>query len=257
MNQMSQITVPLEILFAPGDAPDPNNADPMVISLQVARRYPFLPQPVFIEVERDRIILSYPAASEDAKTEAARLAKRAARHAGNGCCHQAIAIWEQVLQLVPDDLLARRDIGMACSELGDFVKAKHYLSEALLVDYEDIGSLVALANIAVRQEDYGAADVYAQKAMAAGPQDAWALNCLGSVVFYTQRQEASFNVLRAAMESDPQFAPPYGAIVYLSHQQGLENKIIQPEFNLLPRQGTIRCRKRLGGMLRYYCRKTT
>jgi len=58
------------------------------------------------------------------------------------------------------------------------------------------------------------------------------------------------------MESDPQFAPPYGAIAYLSHQQGLENKIIQPEFNPLPRQGTIRCRKRLGGMLRYYCRKT-
>ena len=91
---MSQITVPLENLFAPGDAPDPNNADPMEIALQFTRRYQFLPQPVFIEVERDRIILNYPAAFEDAKTEAARLAKRAARHAGNGDCHQAIAIWE-------------------------------------------------------------------------------------------------------------------------------------------------------------------
>jgi len=187
MNQMSQIIVPLENLFAPGIAPDPNNADPMMIALQVARRYPFLPQPVFIEVEGDRIILNYPAAFEDAKKEAERLAQRAARHAGNGDCHRAIAIWEQVLQLVPDDLVARRDIGEACSELGDFIKAKHYLSEALLVDFEDIGSLVALANLAVRQEDYGAAEVYALKAVAAGPQNARALNCLGAVQFHTGR----------------------------------------------------------------------
>jgi hypothetical protein len=121
MNQMSQITVPLEILFALGDAPDPNNADSMVIALQVARRYPFLPQPVFIEVERDRIILNYPAAPDHAKAEAKRLAQRAPRHAGNGDCQRAIAIWEEVLQLVPDELLARRDIGMACSELGDLM----------------------------------------------------------------------------------------------------------------------------------------
>jgi tetratricopeptide (TPR) repeat protein len=159
MNQMSQIIVPLENLFAPGIAPDPNNADPLGIALQATRRYPFLPQPLFIEIEGDRIILNYPAASEDARAEAARLAKRAARHAGNGDCPQAIAIWEQVLQLV---------------------KAKHYLSEALLVDYEDIGSLVALANIAVKQEDHEAAEAYAQKAVAAGPQNAWALNCLGA-----------------------------------------------------------------------------
>ena len=220
MNQMSQIIVPLENLFAPGDAPDPNNADPMVIALQVARRYPFLPQPVFIEVERDRIILNYPAASDHARAEAERLAQRAAWHAGNGDCHRAIAIWEQVLQLVPDDLVARRDIGEACSELGDFIKAKYYLSEALLVDFEDIGSLVALANLAVRQEDYGAAEVYALKAVAAGPQNARALNCLGAVQFHTGRHEEALSFLRAAIAFDPEFAPPYGVIAYLSHQQG-------------------------------------
>ncbi len=175
----------------------------MVISLQVARRYHFLPQPVFIEVEEDQIILNYPAASDHAKAVAERLAQRAARHAGNGDCHRAIAIWEQVLQLVPDDLLARRDIGMACSELGDFIKAKHYLSEALLVDFEDIVSLVALANIAVKQEDYGAAEVYAQKAIAAGPQNAWALNCLGAVLFYTGRHEEALSFLRAAIRWAP------------------------------------------------------
>jgi putative transposase len=39
------------------------------------------------------------------------------------------------------------------------------------------------------------------------------------------------------------------------NHQGLENKIIQPGFNPLPTEGTITCRRRLGGLLRYYYRE--
>jgi hypothetical protein len=39
------------------------------------------------------------------------------------------------------------------------------------------------------------------------------------------------------------------------NHQGLENKIIRPEFPEFPTQGTIRSRNRLGGLLRYYYRK--
>jgi hypothetical protein len=39
------------------------------------------------------------------------------------------------------------------------------------------------------------------------------------------------------------------------NHQGLENKLIRPEFNPLPSKGTIRCRKRLGGLLCYYYRE--
>ena len=39
------------------------------------------------------------------------------------------------------------------------------------------------------------------------------------------------------------------------NHQGLDNKIIRPEFNPLPSRGTIRRRKRLGGRLNYYYRE--
>ena len=39
------------------------------------------------------------------------------------------------------------------------------------------------------------------------------------------------------------------------NHQGLDNKLIRPEFNPLPSTGTIRRRKRLGGMLNYYYRE--
>ena len=37
--------------------------------------------------------------------------------------------------------------------------------------------------------------------------------------------------------------------------QGLGNKIIAPEFEHSSRAGEVNCRKRLGGLLKYYCRK--
>ena len=39
------------------------------------------------------------------------------------------------------------------------------------------------------------------------------------------------------------------------NHQGLENKIIRPEFPVFPPQGNVCCRKRLGGLLRYYYRE--
>ena len=39
------------------------------------------------------------------------------------------------------------------------------------------------------------------------------------------------------------------------NHQGLENKIIRPEFLIFPSEGEVCCRKRLGGLLRYYYRE--
>ena len=41
------------------------------------------------------------------------------------------------------------------------------------------------------------------------------------------------------------------------NHQGLHNRIIEPEFAEFPTAGTIDCRKRLGGILRYYYREAT
>jgi transposase InsO family protein len=39
------------------------------------------------------------------------------------------------------------------------------------------------------------------------------------------------------------------------NHQGLGNRIIRPEFTEFPTEGAIKCRKRLGGLLRYYYRE--
>ena len=42
---------------------------------------------------------------------------------------------------------------------------------------------------------------------------------------------------------------------FTDDHQGLENKIIRPEFAECPTEGSVHRRKRLGGLLNYYYRK--
>ena len=39
------------------------------------------------------------------------------------------------------------------------------------------------------------------------------------------------------------------------NHQGLGNRLIEPEVHMASCTGTVRCRKRLGGLLRYYYRQ--
>ena len=67
--------------------------------------------------------------------------------------------------------------------------------------------------------------------------------CLDRMIFFG---EAS---LRQAVE---EFIHHYNEE---RNHQGLENKIIRPEFSAFPVEGEMRCRQRLGGLLRYYYRQ--
>ena len=108
---------------------------------------------------------------------------------------------------------------MVYSELGDVGKARQHLGEALLIDPEDVGTLLALANLEIRQKDYVTAETHARKAVAAEPQNAWATNCLGAVLFYTGRYDQALGVLQDTMKTDPQFATPYGTVAFIHLQQ--------------------------------------
>ena len=244
MNEMNQITIPLENLLKPGSAPDADRIDLLAVGSEVARQYHFLPQPVFVEIEGNQVVIEFPDASDQNKAEAARLAGRAAKHASNGDCQRAIRIWKRVLELVPSDLVTRRDLGMAYVELGDVAKARQCLAEALLIDPEDPGSLVALANLENDQKDYAKAETYARKALAAAPQDPLAKNCFGAVLFRTERFDQALGVFQDTIKSDPQFATPYSTAAYIYLRQGHLELADQTLRNMFARtkEQDVRCK---------------
>jgi putative transposase len=69
--------------------------------------------------------------------------------------------------------------------------------------------------------------------------------CLSRMIFFGE------DSLRRAVE---EFVAHYNRE---RNHQGLENKIIQSDLLRFPVEGEVRCRKRLGGLLRYYYREAS
>jgi tetratricopeptide (TPR) repeat protein len=203
------------------DGPVPANLDPDAIALRARAVFDFLPAPLSVEVEGDRVTLQCPMASSRDHTRAQSLADDAAALARKGCCHRAIKIWKQALKLDPLLVHVWRDIGMAATELRRFTEARRHLTTALLLKPDDVRSLVALAKLVMAQDrDLAQAEAYVRRAVEQSPEDGWALNALGAVLLMTGRIEEGISCLEAAIRALPEAPNPYLTLAALRADQG-------------------------------------
>lgn len=204
-----------------GDQPIPPGLDADAIGLQAQTVFGFLPAPLTVTVQESRVTLTCPEPSPGDCARAQRLADKAAAQAVEGRCHRAIEIWKQALKLNPFMVHVWRDIGMAATELRQFTEARRHLTTALLVQPDDVWSLVALAKMVMAEnQDLAQAEAYARRAVAQAPDDPWALNCLGALLARSGREEAAVAFFAAAIRVRPEFAPPYLSLACLHFQQG-------------------------------------
>ena len=134
------------------DRPVPADLDPDTIALQAHTVFSFLPAPLSIEVEGDRVTLQFPQASSRDHARAQHLADEAAELARNGRGHRAIKLWKQALKLDPLLVHVWRDIGMVAPELRRFSEARRHLTTALRLKRDEVGALVALAKLTMAAE---------------------------------------------------------------------------------------------------------
>lgn len=198
-----------------------HQSDPEAIALAVLKTYRFLPAPVSVEIEDRCVRLRFPSPSPADQARAEKLAAKAACHAEDGRCRQAIRLWLQAVALAPTKIELWRNLGMASSELRHNEAAQNYLRTALLIDPHDASTLVVLARLAFEGEkDAAKAEGLARRALAVAPEDPWALNCLGVLFSRTGRDAEAMSLFTAAVQARPEFAPPYLSLAYLEQQRG-------------------------------------
>ena len=146
LNQMREIRLKITDVFAlEGEALE-NPANVLGrVTAYVLKHYAFLPKPLMVTIEGDDVVLRFPEEDDTAKAEAARLAEKAAKRAGEGNYEKAINIFKCALQLQPSLHTARRDLAMAYVELGDVDNATDHLIEVLRLAPQDAWSWVVLA----------------------------------------------------------------------------------------------------------------
>ncbi len=186
-------------------APDVVSITPLVL-----KQFGFLPQPMFIRIEGDEVVVSFPEESLAAQTEAARLAERAAKRATEGDYGKAIGILKRVLELQPSLHSARRDLAMVYVETGDVENATNHLIEVLRIDPNDAWSLVVLANLYIREKSNPeTGEKLLRRALEIKPDDAWALNSLAAVHNERGQSQEAIAVFERAIQANPEFPNPY------------------------------------------------
>src|SRR6266542_3692302 len=207
---MREIRLKVEDLFEIDPQTDHCPKDLASITAYVLKHYAFLPMPIAVILEGDEVVISYPEEADTKRNEAARLAGRAVKWAGEGDYEKAIGIYKRVLELQPSFHAARRDLAMAYMELGDVENATNHLIEVLRLDPKDAWSWVVLGNLYIREKgDPETGEKFIRRALDIKPDDAWALNSLA--VGFQKRGEIQKAVeyFDKAIAVNPEFANPY------------------------------------------------
>jgi len=166
MNSIRQIRLKIEEIFEidPQTAERPKEF--AAITEYVLKHYGFLPKPIAVTVEKDDVVISYPEEPDAKREEAARLAARGVKRAGEGQYEKAIGIYKRVLELQPSFHAARRDLAMAYMESGDVENATNHLIEVLRLDPKDAWSWVVLGNLYIREKgDLETGEKFLRKAL--------------------------------------------------------------------------------------------
>src|SRR6266542_5172226 len=207
---MREIRLKVEDLFEIDPQTDHCPKDLASITAYVLKHYAFLPMPIAVILEGDEVVISYPEEADTKRNEAARLAGRAVKWAGEGDYEKAIGIYKRVLELQPSFHAARRDLAMAYMELGDVENATNHLIEVLRLDPKDAWSWVVLGNLYIREKaDLETGEKFLRKALEIKPSDAWALNSLAAGFQKKGQTREAIDYFNKAIETNPEFANPY------------------------------------------------
>jgi tetratricopeptide (TPR) repeat protein len=211
----------------------------------IQQAFGFLASSVEVSVGDGEATITAPGTTSQQRDEAQRLLSQGVKSAQQGKYRQAIRSFEEALELAPDHVEARRNLGLAYLELGNSDQAKAYVTEAIRLDPHDAWSFLLLGNIAWKQErDYDLAIRYYQKAYENKPDDPYLLNNYGAVLAEHQQYAEAEIFLRRAMAAQPDYPNPYLAlaVLHLNQNQGQAALQALDELFAAPRSQDIRSR---------------
>jgi Flp pilus assembly protein TadD len=219
---VNSVTIQINDLFEfegqPVPAQRPDNA---VVEAMARRQFEFLRQPIQIEAGDSTVTISFAEESTTAQDEAARLAERAAKRAGEGNYDKAISLWKRVLELNPSLHKARRDLAMACMEASDTENAKNHLIEVLRLNPGDAWGWVVLGNLyAKNQKDWVTGEKFLRRALEIAPNDPWALNGIAAITAQRGQTNEAVNLFEQAIAANPDLPNPYYGLGVTFHRTG-------------------------------------
>jgi len=198
------------------------------LETMVREQFSFLPQPIEVQFEGWRGVITYTKESPTAQAEAKRLQEKASKRAAQGNYDKAMGILKRVLELEPSNYKARWELAMVFVEKGKSEEAKNQLIEVLGVHPNDVWSLVVLANLYSKYENnFEVAERLLNRALLTKADDPWVLNSLGAVCMEQGRLNEAIDFFEKCIAEKPSFVNPYMGKAMAQKIQGRPEEIKQ------------------------------
>ena len=217
-----QIEIDVRTLYEFSGMAVPDKLPPLAdLESMVREQFSFLPQPIEVQFDGWRGVITYPEESATARAEARRLQEKAAKRAAQGNYGKAVNILKRTLELEPSNYKARRDLAMVFVEKGESEEAKNQLIEVLAVHPDDVWSLVVLANIYSKFENnFEVAERILNRALQVNADDPWVMNSLGAVCMEQGRLSEAIDFFEKSIAEKPSFVNPYMGKAIVQRIQG-------------------------------------
>lgn len=209
---MISITIPLNAIITNPSQPVAFQTMPEAEALlRLGQIYSFLPGPLGISIQDQTATIESPFDSQDDK-RGRKLFDRATTEANRGRYTQAVNLLQQLLETMPDNGDARRNLGMAYLEMGQTDQAEKHLLEAYHLNPQDAYTLLLLGNIYLeKKRDEATAERFYRRAVQANPDDPHVLSNMAGLLGRREAYDEAQAYFHRAIAADPAYPnAPYG-----------------------------------------------
>ena len=172
-----------DFIIAPGKKLDPESFSEKDIRVRIRQLYGVIAKVMDISIKDDMIEIEFKDATPERFNFAMQSLKKGVKAADKGQLSKALKHFQEVLEVIPENIDARRNMAKIYLSKNNPQKAKQNLQECLQIDPKDAYSSVMLGNLYARDENnFDLAAFYYDLCLEHHPDDAYCMTNYASLM---------------------------------------------------------------------------
>ncbi len=225
---MSTLLIPLsDILIDPKNPIDLTSLPTDQACEIIRKSYGFLSTAVEVRIEDGIAVISLPEEKSPKLDEALQWLDRGIKKAQEGDYQDAIKLLQRVVEYLPAQTVARRNLAMAYLELGNTEEALNQLIDVLRLDPKDTWGYVLVGNIFVtHRKDLQTGEQFYRKALGLNPNDPYVLNNYAAVKAENGQLDEAKVMFKKAIEIDPSYPNSFFGLATLYSRLNRKQEVL-------------------------------
>ena len=235
-----KIYIPLkDVLLGAGKRFDPAvNSEAEVIGF-IKRAYGVISSTMDVSIREGVVCIAFKDATPAKVNEALQKLSKAVGKAQNGKLSEALKLFKNVLEVIPEHVEARRNLAKVYFELGNMDQAKRQLDVCIQINPKDCWLYIMLGNIYTKHErNLDVAEFYYECGLEHCPEDGMLLNNYANLMMEKGKFSRAEELFKKTLNLKPVHPHSYFGLALLYRVTGHPEeslKVLERLFILMPK----------------------